>query len=149
MYIFQSLISDTSFSPEMSPKDRRASTFPYSHTPYLLVHSSLLAPLSCMAVVQWSRVGWASLGSRIWIPDIRWPLFIPWYHCQVAKDYPNCCHTVLRRDLQCYMHLKLEERLASHVLNIFKRERKHLRHHYKKSDNLRQITGEGSPSVPP
>ena len=40
-------------------------------------------------------------------PIICWPLFFLWYYCQVAKDYPNCCHTVLRWDLQCYMHLKL------------------------------------------
>ena len=31
--------------------------------------------------------------------------------------------------------------LASHVLNIFKREHKHSRRHYYKSKNLRQITG--------
>ena len=32
---------------------------------------------------------------------IRWQLSILWYHHRVAKDYPNCCHTILRRDWQC------------------------------------------------
>ena len=44
---------------------------------------------------------YAILGSRVRIPVIRWPLFILWYHRRVAKDYPNCCYIVLRRDLQC------------------------------------------------
>ena len=39
---------------------------------------------------------YASLGSRVQIPVICWPLL--WYHHRVAKDYPNCCHTVLRQD---------------------------------------------------
>ena len=35
-------------------------------------------------------------------PDIRCR-----YYRRVAKDYPNCCHIVLRRNSQCYMHLRL------------------------------------------
>ena len=34
------------------------------------------------------------------------------------------------------------------VLNIFMREPKHFRRHYKKSENLRQITGEAITSMP-
>ena len=74
------------------------------------------------------------------IPNIRWPLFFLWYYRRVAKDYPNCCHTVLRRDLQCYMHLRLQQQQPL-ILNIFKRKRKHTSRHYKKSKNVRQITG--------
>ena len=61
-------------------------------------------------LVQWYSclaLGYASRGSRVRIPVIRWPLFMLWYHRWVAKDYPNCYHTVLRWDLQCYMHLRL------------------------------------------
>ena len=45
--------------------------------------------------------GQANLGSRVRSPNICWPLFIVWYYRRVAKDYPNCCHTILRRNLQC------------------------------------------------
>ena len=53
------------------------------------------------AVVQWSAFRHGSLGSQLRIPDICWAIFNIWYHHQVGKDYPSCCHTVLRRDFQC------------------------------------------------
>ena len=66
-------------------------------------------------------------------PDIRWPLFCLWYYCWVAKDYPNCCHTVFRRNFTMLYAFEAVAAVASLVLNIFKRERKHSRRHYKKS----------------
>ena len=55
----------------------------------------------CLGLVQWSAFGHDNLGSRDRSPDIRWPLFIIWYNRRMAKDYPNCYHTVLKWDLQC------------------------------------------------
>ena len=34
------------------------------------------------------------------VPGPLIPLFILWDYRGVAKDYPNCCYTLLRRDLQ-------------------------------------------------
>ena len=45
--------------------------------------------------------GHANLESWVQFLDIRWPLVIIWYYRRMAKDYPNCCHIVLRRNLQC------------------------------------------------
>ena len=39
------------------------------------------------AVVQWSEFGHVNLGSRVWSPDIHWPLFYLWYYCRMVKDY--------------------------------------------------------------
>ena len=60
------------------------------------------------------KFGHANLGSRVRYPDTRWPLIIIWYYCRVAEDYPNCCHTVLRRDLQCLYAFEAVAAIASH-----------------------------------
>ena len=33
--------------------------------------------------------GYMSLGSQVQSPNIRWPLFILWYYCRVAKRLPK------------------------------------------------------------
>ena len=74
----------------------------------------------------------ASLGAQVRSPNIRWPLFI-WYYRQVAKDYPNSSHTVLRRNLQC---LYASEALAAISLSNsqhIQENVKHSRRHYKNS----------------
>ena len=98
-----------------------------SESLFTLLHCSLSV---VTVVVQWSAFRYDNLGFWVRSPDIRWPLFILWYYRRVAKDYPNCCHTVLRRDLQCLYASEALAAIASCVLNIFKRERKHLRCHY-------------------
>ena len=77
-------------------------------------------------------------------PDICWPLVIIWYYCRVAKDYPYCCHNVLRWDLQCLYASEALAAIASH-------RSQHIQENVKfwgitikkkkKSKNLRQITG--------
>ena len=67
------------------------------HENFLVLHINFLVIFGrrwYSGLALWS----ASLGSWVRISVIRWPLFNIWYHRRVAKDYPNCCHTVLRRD---------------------------------------------------
>ena len=59
----------------------------------------------------------------------------------MAKDYPNCYHTVLRPDLQYLYVFEVVAAIVSHRSQDIQENIKHLRHHYKKSKNLRQITG--------
>ena len=64
-----------------------------------------------------------------------------WYYRGVAKDYPNCCHNVLRRDLQCLYAFEALAAISLSLFSTYSGERKHLRCHYKKSKNLCQIIG--------
>ena len=90
------------------------------------------------AVMQWSSVR-VCLGSLVRSPDISWPLFIIWYHRRLAKDYPNCCHTVLRRDLQC---LYVFEALAAISLSSFSR-------HSRENVRFRGVTFKKSKKIRP
>ena len=90
------LLEDHPFEPPPSLASQVSTTFKYH-----------------VGIVFKRSFGYANLGSRFRSPDIRWPLVIIWYYCRVATDYPNCCHTVLRRDLHCLYVLEALAAIAS------------------------------------
>ena len=95
-----------------------------------------------VAVVQWSAFGCANLASRVRSPDIHWPFVIIWYYHRVAKDYPHCCHTVLRRDLQCLYAFEALAAISLSSFSTYSKENINIQGvSIKKSKNLRQITG--------
>ena len=61
------------------------------------------------------RLGTRDLGSRVRSPDILWSFVIIWYHRRVAKDNPNCCHTLLTELTMLYAF----EALAAISLSSF------------------------------
>ena len=92
------------------------------------------------ALVQWLAFGHANLESEF---ESRYPMAT--FHSLVfppsGEELPKLLPICPQTGLTMLYAFEAVAAIASLVLNIFTKERKHLRHYYKKSKNLRQITG--------